>query len=159
MDDGVPVLEAKGVSKRFGAVTALRDAALTVRRGEVVALMGANGAGKSTFVKILTGALRRDGGEVRVHGTPRAFASPAGARASGIVSVYQEPALIPDLDVADNLRLGDTPEETFLHWVPSRRRPTAARRSPEPSRTPRARPRARPPTPPAARCRWRVQSG
>jgi ribose transport system ATP-binding protein len=117
MDERAPVLEAKGVSKRFGAVTALRDAALTVRRGEVVALMGANGAGKSTFVKILTGALRRDGGEVRIHGQPRAFTSPAGARASGIVSVYQEPALIPDLDVADNLRLGDTPEEAFLHWV------------------------------------------
>lgn len=117
MDERVPVLEARGVSKRFGAVTALRDAALTVRRGEVVALMGANGAGKSTFVKILTGALRRDGGEVLLHGEPRAFASPAGARASGIVSVYQEPALIPDLDLADNLRLGDTPPEAFLHWV------------------------------------------
>jgi ribose transport system ATP-binding protein len=114
---GVPVLEATGVSKRFGAVTALRDAALTARRGEVVALMGANGAGKSTFVKILTGALRRDGGEVRIHGAPRAFTSPGSARAAGIVSVYQEPALIPDLDLADNLRLGDTPVEPFLHWV------------------------------------------
>ncbi len=116
-ETGAPVLEATGVSKRFGAVTALRDARLTVRRGEIVALMGANGAGKSTFVKILTGALRRDGGEVRIHGAPRVFAAPAAARAAGIVSVYQEPALIPDLTVADNLRLGDTPEAPFLHWV------------------------------------------
>ena len=81
-ETGAPVLEATGVSKRFGPVTALRDARLTVRRGEIVALMGANGAGKSTFVKILTGALRRDGGEVRIHGAPRAFTSPA-ARAGG----------------------------------------------------------------------------
>jgi ribose transport system ATP-binding protein len=116
-ENGAPVLEAAGVAKRFGPVTALRAAALTVRRGEVVALMGANGAGKSTFVKILTGALRRDGGEVRVHGAPRAFASPAAARKAGIVLVYQEPTLIPDLTVADNLRLGDTPVEPFLHWV------------------------------------------
>jgi ribose transport system ATP-binding protein len=114
---GVPVLEARGVSKRFGAVTALSDAALTARRGEIVALMGANGAGKSTFVKILTGALRRDSGEVHINGELRAVASPGDARAAGIVSVYQEPALIPDLDVADNLRLGDTPVEPFLHWV------------------------------------------
>jgi ribose transport system ATP-binding protein len=114
---GAPVLEAAGVSKRFGPVTALRDAALTVRRGEIVALMGANGAGKSTFVKILTGALRRDGGEVRIHGAPSVLTSPASARAAGIVSVYQEPALIPDLSVADNLRLGDTPAEPFQHCV------------------------------------------
>ncbi|EAR52528.1 ATP-binding protein of ribose ABC transporter [Oceanicola granulosus HTCC2516] len=112
-----PVLEASGVAKRFGAVTALSDAALTIRAGEVVALMGANGAGKSTFVKILTGALRRDGGTIRLHGRDGTLASPAAARAAGIVPVYQEPALIPDLDVAQNLRLGDTPVEPFLHWV------------------------------------------
>jgi len=114
---GAPVLEARGVAKRFGPVTALRDASLTVRRGEIVALMGANGAGKSTFVKILTGALRRDEGEVRIHGAPSAFTSPASARAAGVVLVYQEPTLIPDLTVADNLRLGDTPEAPFLRWV------------------------------------------
>lgn len=114
---GTPVLEARDVSKRFGAVTALDDASLTVRAGEIVALMGANGAGKSTLVKILTGALRRDRGDIRIHGTPSTFASPAAARAAGIVPVYQEPALIPDLSVADNLRLGDTPETQFLHWV------------------------------------------
>ena len=84
---------------------------LQVSAGEIVALMGANGAGKSTFVKILTGALRPDSGHVRIRGRDSTVASPAAARRSGLVPVYQEPSLIPDLDVADNLRLGDTPVE------------------------------------------------
>lgn len=112
-----PILDAQGVVKRFGAVTALRDASLTVSKGEIVALMGANGAGKSTFVKILTGALRPDEGHVRIKGQERLVASPAEARASGLVPVYQEPSLIPDLDVADNLRLSDTDAKAFMHWV------------------------------------------
>lgn len=112
-----PLLEASGVSKRFGAVVALHDAALRLRPGEIVALMGANGAGKSTFVKILTGALRRDSGHIRIRGADTNVSSPAQARKSGLIPVYQEPSLIPDLDVADNLRLGQTPVEPFLHWV------------------------------------------
>lgn len=111
------MLDAKGVSKRFGAVTALSDASLTIANGQIVALMGANGAGKSTFVKILTGALRPDSGHVRIKGEERRVGSPAEARRSGLIPVYQEPALIPDLDVRDNLRLGDTPVEPFRHWV------------------------------------------
>jgi ribose transport system ATP-binding protein len=111
------VLDATGVAKRFGAVQALRDASLQVAAGQVVALMGANGAGKSTFVKILTGVLKPDGGHVRIRGRDSTVASPSGARASGLVPVYQEPSLIPDLSVADNLRLGDTPVEPFRHWV------------------------------------------
>ena len=114
---GAPLLEARGVSKRFGAVTALSDASLTLRRGEVVALMGANGAGKSTFVKILTGALAPTGGTVRIRGAERAVGSPAEARRSGLVPVYQEPSLIPDLGMDDNLRLAGAPREPFLHWV------------------------------------------
>lgn len=112
-----PILDAEGVSKRFGAVVALRNASLRVNRGEVVALMGANGAGKSTFVKILTGALKPDTGHVMLRGKQALVGSPAEARRSGLVPVYQEPSLIPDLDVADNLRLGDTPVEAFRHWV------------------------------------------
>jgi ribose transport system ATP-binding protein len=111
------LLDARGVAKSFGAVRALTDASLTVRAGEVVALMGANGAGKSTFVKILTGALRPDRGTVTIRGREARVGSPAEARRSGLVPVYQEPSLIPDLDVADNLRLGDTPVEAFRHWV------------------------------------------
>src|SRR5580765_1027142 len=116
-DAQVPVLDAVGVSKRFGAVVALRGASLRVNRGEIVALMGANGAGKSTLVKILTGVLKPDSGHVRIHGRDSRVASPAHARRSGLVPVYQEPSLIPDLDVADNLRLGNTPPDKFTHWV------------------------------------------
>ncbi len=116
-ETGTPILQAQGVQKRFGAVLALRDASLTLRAGEVVALLGANGAGKSTFVKILTGALRPDGGQVRIRGKDQIVGSPAQARRSGLVPVYQEPSLIPDLDVGQNLRLGGTPVEPFRHWV------------------------------------------
>jgi ribose transport system ATP-binding protein len=111
------VLDATGVAKRFGAVQALKNASLQVGKGQVVALMGANGAGKSTFVKILTGVLKPDAGQVRIKGRDSTVANPAGARKWGMVPVYQEPSLIPDLSVADNLRLGDTPVDPFRHWV------------------------------------------
>ncbi|GGH38116.1 monosaccharide ABC transporter ATP-binding protein, CUT2 family [Cribrihabitans marinus] len=113
----LPLLDASGIAKSFGAVRALTDARLTVDRGEIVALMGANGAGKSTFVKILTGALKPDAGQVRIRGAEARVGSPAQARRSGLVPVYQEPSLIPDLDVADNLRLADTPVDPFRAWV------------------------------------------
>lgn len=113
----VPALDAKNVSKHFGAVVALRDASLQVHRGEIVALMGANGAGKSTFVKILTGALKADAGHVFIRGENARVGSPAQARRSGLVPVYQEPSLIPDLSVLNNLRLNDTPVDRFMHWV------------------------------------------
>jgi len=111
------LLEATGISKSYGAVVALKSASLAVRPGEVHALMGANGAGKSTLVKILTGAVRPDGGRIAVRGRDRTVHSPAEARRGGLVSVYQEPALIPDLDLRDNLRLTETPIEPFRHWV------------------------------------------
>jgi ribose transport system ATP-binding protein len=111
------LLEATGVSKTYGAVIALKAASLAVRPGEVHALMGANGAGKSTLVKILTGAVRPDSGRIAVRGRERTVHSPAEARHGGLVSVYQEPALIPDLDIRDNLRLTETPLEPFRHWV------------------------------------------
>jgi ribose transport system ATP-binding protein len=79
--------------------------------------MGANGAGKSTLVKILTGALRRDAGTLRIRGRDMSFGSPGAARRGGLVPVYQEPSLIPDLNLEENLRLGGTPREPFLHWV------------------------------------------
>ncbi len=89
------LLEATGVAKNYGAVTALKDASLSVRRGEVHALMGANGAGKSTLVKILTGAIRPTRGDILIRGKPSDIRSPADARRAGVVSVYQEPSLIP----------------------------------------------------------------
>ncbi|HKB28417.1 MAG TPA: sugar ABC transporter ATP-binding protein [Candidatus Limnocylindrales bacterium] len=111
------LLEATGVSKTYGAVVALKSASLSVRPGEVHALMGANGAGKSTLVKILTGAVRPDAGRIVVRGKDRTVHSPGDARRGGIVSVYQEPALIPDLDIRANLRLTETPLEPFRHWI------------------------------------------
>ncbi len=111
------LLEATGISKSYGAVVALKSASLAVRPGEVHALMGANGAGKSTLVKILTGAVRPDAGTLEIRGHQRTVHSPAEARRTGLVSVYQEPALIPDLDIRSNLRLTDTPIEPFRHWL------------------------------------------
>ncbi|HEX6298916.1 MAG TPA: sugar ABC transporter ATP-binding protein [Acidimicrobiia bacterium] len=111
------LLEATGVSKRYGAVVALESASLRVLPGEVHALMGANGAGKSTLVKILTGGVRPDSGVIRVRGKDRKIHSPAEARRGGLVSVYQEPALIPDLDINSNLRLTQTQVEPFRHWI------------------------------------------
>ena len=111
------LLEATGISKAYGAVVALKAATLAVRPGEVHALMGANGAGKSTLVKILTGAVHPDRGRITVRGKERTVHSPAEARRGGLVSVYQEPALIPDLDIRSNLRLTETPLEPFRHWL------------------------------------------
>jgi len=107
MNDSPPLLEVCDLAKRFGSVVALRSATLTVSRGEIHALMGANGAGKSTLVKILTGVFSPDSGTITVDGRARTFHSPAEARRAGIVSVYQDPALVPDLTVGQNMRLAD----------------------------------------------------
>jgi ribose transport system ATP-binding protein len=111
------LLEASDVVKTYGAVRALRGASLAVRPGEVHALLGANGAGKSTLVKVLTGAIRPDGGRIVVKGQERHAHSPADARRSGVVTVYQEPSLIPDLDIASNLRFTATPVDAFETWM------------------------------------------
>jgi ribose transport system ATP-binding protein len=112
-----PLLDATGVAKNYGAVAALKNASLSVLPGEVHALMGANGAGKSTLVKILTGAISANGGRILLRGEERDIRSPASARKAGLVPVYQEPSLIPDLDVLSNLRLTQTPVEPFREWV------------------------------------------
>jgi ribose transport system ATP-binding protein len=111
------MLDAAGIAKAYGAVIALHDASLAVRPGEIHALMGANGAGKSTFVKILTGSVRADAGRIRLRGRESVAHSPREARRLGLVSVYQEPSLLPDLDLRSNLRLTDTPVEPFRHWM------------------------------------------
>ncbi len=104
MNDSTPLLEVRDLAKRFGSVVALKSAALTVSRGEIHALMGANGAGKSTLVKILTGVFSADSGTLALRGAVQTFRSPAEARRAGIVSVYQDPALVPDLTVGENMR-------------------------------------------------------
>ncbi len=112
-----PLLDATGVRKTYGAVVALKNASLSLLPGEVHALMGANGAGKSTLVKILTGAIRPSAGTILIRGEERKVTSPADARRAGLVPVYQEPSLIPDLNVLQNLQLTQTPVEPFRQWV------------------------------------------
>jgi ribose transport system ATP-binding protein len=109
--DGKLLLRVTGVAKRFGSVIALRSAALELSAGEIHALMGANGAGKSTLVKVITGEFPADAGEIAVAGDVTVFRSPAEARRSGIVSVYQDPALVPDLTIPQNMRLARVPLE------------------------------------------------
>jgi ribose transport system ATP-binding protein len=100
-----PLLQTTTVAKAFGPVVALRAVDLSVAPGEVHALLGANGAGKSTLVKILTGVLAGDSGTVAVNGEPVLLRSPTEARRRGLAPVYQDPALVRDLTVTQNLRL------------------------------------------------------
>jgi ribose transport system ATP-binding protein len=110
MSDGTPaLLEARDVAKRYGAVVALRSADLRVEAGEVHALLGANGAGKSTLVKILTGVVALDEGRITVAGSEVHVRSPADAARIGLAPVFQDPALVPDLTIAQNLRLTRVP--------------------------------------------------
>lgn len=100
-----PVLDAIGISKRFGSVEALVDCDFRLNAGEVVALVGDNGAGKSTLVKVLAGVYQPDAGTIAFHGH-RVALTPASARDMGIETVYQDLALAPTLDAAENLFLG-----------------------------------------------------
>src|ERR1700687_3449756 len=102
----VPVLEARGLVKRYGVVTALNGADFDVYPGEILALIGDNGAGKSTLIKALSGAIVPDQGEILLNGTVVHFRNPLEARRSGIETVYQDLALAPALDIAENLFLG-----------------------------------------------------
>jgi ribose transport system ATP-binding protein len=103
-----PLLEASEVKKHYGPVMALRSASLSVASGEVHALLGANGAGKSTLVKALTGVIRPDGGTISVLGQRARVSSPANAARIGLAPVFQDPAMLPDLTVSQNLRLTRT---------------------------------------------------
>ena len=99
------VLEVRNLTKRFGAVTALREVSLEVRAGEVLGLVGDNGAGKTTLVNIICGALRPDEGQVLIDGVERHFSDPSDARAAGVETVFQTLALIPTLSIAENVYL------------------------------------------------------
>jgi fructose transport system ATP-binding protein len=101
-----PVLQARGIVKRFGRVTALDHADFDLLPNEILGVIGDNGAGKSTLIKVLAGAIIPDQGEIRLDGKPVYFRSPLEARAAGIETVYQDLALAPALSIADNLFLG-----------------------------------------------------
>jgi fructose transport system ATP-binding protein len=101
-----PILEARGLVKRYGHVVALAGADLELYPGEILAIVGDNGAGKSTLIKALSGALQPDEGEIRLDGQRVTFRSPGDARDAGIETVYQELAVAPALDIATNIYLG-----------------------------------------------------
>ena len=101
-----PVLQAKGINKRYGKVVALDNADLELYKNEVLGVIGDNGAGKSTLIKALCGAVQPDSGEILLDGKTVTFDSPIQARKTGIETVYQNLALSPALTIADNMFLG-----------------------------------------------------
>ncbi len=106
MSDLKPVLQGRGLVKRYGRVTALDHADFELYPGEVLAVIGDNGAGKSTMIKAVSGAVVPDEGEVLLEGRPVNFASPIQAREHGIETVYQTLAMSPALSIADNMFMG-----------------------------------------------------
>lgn len=100
------VLQARGLVKRYGRVVALDNANFDLRAGEILAVIGDNGAGKSTMIKAISGAVTPDAGEITLDGKPVLFKSPMQARDAGIETVYQNLALSPALSIADNMFLG-----------------------------------------------------
>jgi simple sugar transport system ATP-binding protein len=109
-DTGSPLVEMRGIYKSFGAVHALVDVNLNINPGEILGLVGDNSAGKSTLMKILTGAYHRDSGEVWIEGKPTNFRTPHESRDAGIEMIYQDFALCGNLDVAQNIFLGRWPQ-------------------------------------------------
>jgi ABC-type sugar transport system ATPase subunit len=114
------LLQLKGIQKRFGGIVALRNGNLAVDGGEVHLLMGENGAGKSTMMKIVAGMYSADGGEIFWRGQKHTFTSPADAARHGIAMVHQESLLAPHLSVAENIFLGREPKAP-LGWVNRRK--------------------------------------
>ena len=109
-----PILRMEGVSKRYGGVRALANADLVVFSGRIHAVLGENGAGKSTLIKILSGVVAPDTGRIVLDGAEVAFNSPAAANRAGIVCIFQELSLVPDLSVADNIAISNPPRRLGL---------------------------------------------
>jgi simple sugar transport system ATP-binding protein len=108
-----PLLEVRGICKYFGNVVALKDVSVGVNAGEVTCVLGDNGAGKSTFIKILSGVHRHDEGELLVDGEPTHFGSPREAKARGIATVFQDLATVPLMSIWRNFFLGSEPVTGF----------------------------------------------
>lgn len=120
------LLQLSDIRKSFGAVRALKGVSFELLPGEVHALLGENGAGKSTLIKVITGAHQPDGGKLKVAGEEVHYLSPSKARELGIACIYQQPALFPDLTVAENIRLRLKKSGIFnrVSWVSQRTRAT-----------------------------------
>jgi ABC-type sugar transport system ATPase subunit len=120
------VLQLENVAKRFGAVQALRGVSLDARAGEVLALMGENGAGKSTLLRLMSGVHPPDAGRILLRGEPTVFATPHDARAAGVRVVAQEPEIIADVSVSENIYAGELPRRGLLFDRPGLRAQVAA---------------------------------
>jgi simple sugar transport system ATP-binding protein len=118
MSDGTPLIEARGISKYFGAVTALESVDLRLMPGEVLGVVGDNGAGKSTFMKVLSGMHAPTKGELLISGKPVHFRSPRDARARGIEMVYQDLALAGNMRIDENIFLGREQRRRLLGFLP-----------------------------------------
>jgi simple sugar transport system ATP-binding protein len=110
---GAPLLEARNISKYFGAVVALEGVSLTVRAGQITCLLGDNGAGKSTLIKTLSGVHPPDDGTLAVDGSPVQFSSPRDALDAGIATVYQDLSVMPLMSISRNFFLGNEPTIGF----------------------------------------------
>ena len=124
------MLEVRHVSKYFGNVVALKDISVGVDSGEVTCVLGDNGAGKSTFIKILSGVHKPSTGEYLIDGEPVHFESPRDARAYGIATVYQDLAMVPLMSIWRNFFLGAEPRKGFgpLKWFDATRSKRIVRR-------------------------------
>ena len=111
-----PVMEMDGVSKRFDATQALDGVSLTLYPGETHALLGENGAGKSTLIKVMTGIHAPDAGVMRVNGEETSFKGSGEAQKAGVAAIYQEPAIFPDLNVAENIFMSHQDRGAVVRW-------------------------------------------
>lgn len=114
--DRQPLLELRSVTKRFGRTCALDDVSLQLRAGEIHALVGENGAGKSTIIKIMTGLHRPDEGLLFLNSQPITLPDTLAAQHAGIAAIYQEPLVFPDLDVAENIFINHHDRGMLMHW-------------------------------------------
>src|SRR6476659_2936451 len=107
-------LTLAGISKRYGGVRALEGVDFACERGKIHAVLGENGAGKSTLIKIIAGVVQPDAGSMRLAGTDVSHATPSAANAAGVVCIFQELSLMPDLSVADNISIASPPRRFGL---------------------------------------------
>ena len=118
MSESQPILSVRNVSKAFGAVQALNKVSFDVHPGQVVALAGDNGAGKSTIIKAISGVFRHDSGDILFAGQPINFRTPHEARDAGIETIYQDLALADNLSIGENIFLGREPKRRLFGFLP-----------------------------------------
>ena len=120
-----PLLRMEGITKHYGGVRALEDVRFECHAGRIHAVLGENGAGKSTLIKVMSGVVQPDAGVIEFEGTPVVFPDPAAANRAGVVCIFQELSLLPDLTVADNISHHQSAAQGRAH-----RHAPAERRSP-----------------------------